>query len=475
MDLLHVKKDQIVDGNGRPVKLRGVNLGGWLMMENFMIGFPGVESSMRAAMARELGPGRAHFFFERLLEHFLTESDIAFLASLGMNGVRLNVNYRHFESDENPFHYLESGFKRVDQVLEWCGKYGVYVVLDLHAVQGFQNSDWHCDNSSRHSFFWHDKLFQDRFVALWEEFARRYKGNPVVAGYGLMNEPLTGEFIGRFDDNHEPEWEVINRVYRRAVNAIRAIDPDHIICLEGDQFSVKFSGLDAPFADNLVYNSHNYNASTFGPGSYPGLIGGERWDTARQEKHFLVDMEGTGFCQMHQVPLWVSEFGAAFSADPVELTDRLRALDEQMDMFDKYGAHWSLWTYKDLGVMGVVNLQPESEYMQAIRPVFNVKQVLRADHWTHFLPPTGAVKLVHQLADLVEDQIDYPAEDSAANHRYMTQHVLNNYVAPMLQPVFARQFRGMSESRLDDVLQSFRFDRCKINQPLVELLKKHIP
>ena len=171
MDLLQVEKDQIVDTSGQPVRLRGVNLGGWMMMENFMTGFPGVESSLRVAMADVLGSSKAHFFFERLLEHFLTEDDIAFLASLGMNGVRLNVNYRHFESDEDPFHYFESGFKRVNQVLEWCGRHNIYVVLDLHAVQGYQNSDWHSDNSSRHSFLWHNRHFQDRFVALWEEFA----------------------------------------------------------------------------------------------------------------------------------------------------------------------------------------------------------------------------------------------------------------------------------------------------------------
>jgi endoglucanase len=474
MDMLQVKKDKIVDASGKPVRLRGVNLGGWMMMENFMIGFPGVESNLRATMAKTLGPSKAQFFFERLLDYFLTEDDFFFLESLGMNGVRLNVNYRHFESDEDPFHYFESGFDRINKVIDWCGKHGIYVVLDLHAVQGYQNSDWHSDNSSRHSFFWHNKQFQDRFVALWEEFARRLKDNPVIAGYGVMNEPLTGEFLGRFDDNHQPEWSVINRIYRRVVNAIRAIDPDHIIYLEGDLFSVKFSGMDAPFAENLVYSSHNYNASTLGPGRYPGMINGEWWDTARQEKHFLVDMEGTSFCQKHQVPLWVSEFGAVCSADPEEVPDRLRALDEQMDMFDKYGAHWSLWNYKDLGVMGMVNVRPESDYMRVIKPTFDIKQELRADHWSHFLPPTSAVQIIHQLADLVEEQIDYPAANSIANHRYMTQHVLNNYVAPLLQPVFARQFQGMSETRLDEMLRSFQFNECKINQPLVEVLKKHL-
>src|SRR5512141_2456186 len=169
----------------------------------------------------------------------------------GATVVRLPVNYRHFERDDAPFQYLEKGFGRLEQMVGWCAKHGLYVIIDLHAVQGWQNTDWHCDNPSRQTLFWTQRQFQDRFVALWEEFARRYKGNPVIAGYGVMNEPLKGELIGSLDDNYQPEWDVLNLVYRLVVSAIRSIDPDHIICLEGDQFSVKFSGLDAPFADNL--------------------------------------------------------------------------------------------------------------------------------------------------------------------------------------------------------------------------------
>jgi len=170
----------------------------------------------------------------------------------------------------------------------------------------------------------------------------------------------------------------------------------------------------------------------------------------------------------------VSEFGAIYSADQVELPDRLLALDEQMSVFDKYAAHWSLWTYKDLGIMGVVNVRPDSGYMRVIQPVFSVKKELHADNWSHFLPPTQAVQLVNQLADLVEEEIDYPVADSVANHRYMAQHLLSNYVAPLLQPVFARQFQGMSETKLDEVLQSFRIQQCQVNQPLLNVLKKHL-
>ena len=90
-----------------------------------------------------------------------------------------------------------------------------------------------------------------------------------------MNEPATGWPNGRFSAEPNSQWEIINAVYRRVVADIRAIDPDHIIFLEGDYYSSQFDGLEAPFAENLVYSSHNYTMAGFGPGPYPGQIRGE--------------------------------------------------------------------------------------------------------------------------------------------------------------------------------------------------------
>ena len=59
----------------------------------------------------------------------------------------------------------------------------------------------------RITLIWHHPHFQDRFVALWEEFARRYKGNPVIAGYNVMNEPVTGAPYGFFGYPYKPDWE----------------------------------------------------------------------------------------------------------------------------------------------------------------------------------------------------------------------------------------------------------------------------
>src|SRR4051794_7337544 len=115
MDFLRVRGSQIVDAQGSSVRLRGTCIGGWMNMEDFINGFSGAEHPLRVEMREVLGTSKADFFFERFLDHFLSEEDIKFLKRLGMTVVRLPLNYRHFEDDEKPFVYKQAGFQRLTQ------------------------------------------------------------------------------------------------------------------------------------------------------------------------------------------------------------------------------------------------------------------------------------------------------------------------------------------------------------------------
>ena len=67
--MLRVSDGRIVDATGAPIQLRGTCVGGWMNMEDFIDGYPGSEHGIRAAMTSMLGPAKAAFFFERLLDH----------------------------------------------------------------------------------------------------------------------------------------------------------------------------------------------------------------------------------------------------------------------------------------------------------------------------------------------------------------------------------------------------------------------
>ena len=366
--MLQTSGNKIIDVNGEEIFLRGTCLGGWMNLENFIVGFPGSENCLRRCMADTIGIEKAEVFFDRLLDYICREEDIAFIKSCGATAIRISVNYRHFERDDCPFSYQEKGFERLKKVLDWCKKHNLYAIITLHAVQGCQNTDWHCDNSSRHSLFWNHPHFQDRFIALWEEFARRYKDNSIIAGYDLINEPNTNSPYGRFSHDYTPDWKSINEVYFRAVRAIRRIDPHHIIILEGDGFSKYFHGLEKPFSENLVYSMHSYNPAGFGKGKYPGVIRNQYWDKSKQLQ-FVQGSEGFRFSQRYNVPLLISEFGSVYNGCEGEIQDRFNAFKDYIDIFNDLGLHWTSWTYKDVGVMGITQLDPDSPYLKLISPI----------------------------------------------------------------------------------------------------------
>jgi endoglucanase len=129
MNFLRVNGRDIVDSEGKKVQLRGT----WMNMEDFINGHPGAEHTLRAQMAEVLGASKAQFFFDRMLDYFFNEDDVIFLRKAGAN-VRFPLNYRHFEDDLAPFKYKESGFARLDKVLDLCEKHDLYVILDLHSA-----------------------------------------------------------------------------------------------------------------------------------------------------------------------------------------------------------------------------------------------------------------------------------------------------------------------------------------------------
>jgi hypothetical protein len=437
-----------------------------MQMENFIDGFPGSEHGLRRRLAETLGAGRAHFLCERLLDHFFAEEDVVFLAGCGVNVLRLPFNYRHLENDAAPFVYLEAGFARLDRALDWCARHGLRAILDLHAVQGWQNPDWHCDNQTRHALLWEHPHFQDRFVALWVEIARRYRGNGTVAAYDVMNEPSTGHPLA------PPDWDALNRLQRRVVAAIREVDPDHIVVLEGDSFASRFAGLDPPFDANLVYSSHNYTDPGFGPGVYPGRFRGRRWDRARHAS-VLRSQEGTRFAREHDVPLWVGEFGSVYNGPADEVGDRLRSLDDQIGVLEEEGVHWTLWTYKDAGVMGWVTLDPECEYLGMVGRLLAEKLELATDSWMGWLPPRSAQRSLHRLARRVDTACGEERPDRRRTRELLSATLLSDCVGALLQPSWARLFRGLSEERLDDILSGFALRHCVPNTGLLDIVRRH--
>jgi endoglucanase len=443
---------RFVDGAGVPVRLRGVGVGGWLNMENFITGYPANESLMRAQVRAVLGDDRYELFFDRLLTAFFGADDAALLAGAGLNCVRLPVNYRHFEHDSRPFEFLPEGFRQLDRVVDACAERGIYSVVDLHALPGYQNHHWHSDNPTHHAGFWEHPHFQDRVVALWEYLADHYRDNPWVAGYNPINEPA------------DESRRVVGPYYRRLVGAIRAVDPNHILFVDGNTYSTEFDIFDEPW-ENTAYVAHDYAAPGLGEGGeYPGLTRGTYVDKAALEAKYR---GRTDYCRRTGTPVWVGEFGPIYTGDERVDAMRRRLLADQLDIYRADDASWSIWTYKDLGLQGVVTVAPGTPYRRRFDEFVAKKHRLGADKWGGGRGPDELTRPFNELMDR-----EFPGFQPYPWGRadWARTLLLNITIAQPLAHEYAALFRGLDDGELIALADSFALENCRVRTTLLDQL-----
>ena len=453
MKWLRTRGPAIVAEDGAAVRLRGVGIGGWLNMENFITGYPATESAHRRAMREVLGERRCELFFDSFLTHFFGSADAAFIASLGMNCVRIPVNCRHWEDDARPAEIDPRGFAHLDRAIDACAAAGLHTVIDMHAAPGAQNHHWHSDNPFHQPLFWRHRSFQERAIALWEAIASRYAGRPEVAGYNLLNEPAdeSGSALASF--------------YRRAIAAIRAVDGRHMVFLDGNRYAREFAGFGEPF-ENAVYAVHQYpgpGAADGGP--YPGESGGRYVDRDAVEAEFR---SMTRYMRERDVPAWIGEFGPVYGAGPERDAQRRRLLADQIEIYEAAGAGWSVWTYKDIGLQGLVTVAPASPWLARTAAVRAKKSAIAADHWGMTTDSMRDV-LDPLMARFAREFPGYEPYPFGAR-RYVEQLVLNICFAEPLSGEFAGCFADASEEECVALGECFAFGNCVENKDLCEVV-----
>lgn len=319
-DMLKVREGKLYTEDGRQIILRGVNLGGWLLQENWMCPVTGGNKTWAnldtlQILERRFSREQVQEIYDVYQDNWITEEDIRDIAGRGLNVVRVPFWYRNFmsdaegtwiaEPDENP------GFQRLDWVIETAGKYGVYVILDMHGCPGGQNMD-HSSGTLAKNELYTNPVYQEAMEKLWTEIAKRYRGEPAVAAYDIMNEPQNNEgyYGAGYYDPWKPEtWEMSNDIYRRMIDAVRKVDPEHVITIEGIWRVTNLPDPESEGWSNMMYQVHFYNEGK----EIAQLIE----DTVR-------------YCKDYGVAVYLGEFS------------NLNALEA----CEAYGVSWTTWTYK---------------------------------------------------------------------------------------------------------------------------------
>jgi endoglucanase len=316
---LHAQGTRIVDASGRPVILRGVNLGGWLVEEMWMMpfetrppegsGFKPIKDhvTLWSTLAKRLGPTEAAGLRTALRNAWLEEPDFNRFQAAGLTCVRLPFLYDLLDEP--------GGYAWLDRAIDWASRRGLYVVLDLHGAPGRQSKDHHTGEENI------DRLFRDpaqvlATEAVWRQVARRYRDRPEVAGYDLLNEPMGAS-------NNAALYPVMDRLYR----AVRAVDARHLVFIEDGYKGV--AGMPCPARmgwTNVVFSLHSY-----------------RFDAKTAQDH--LDSLARLVAQVKQrqqecqVPFYLGEFNLEPQGTPATLGQYIATVEAQ-------GWSWSLWTWK---------------------------------------------------------------------------------------------------------------------------------
>ncbi|MDB4113793.1 cellulase family glycosylhydrolase, partial [Flavobacteriaceae bacterium] len=308
---------KIVDKNDNEVLLRGMGPGGWLVMEGYMnqsAGIAGPQHEIKSKLIELMGKDKTETFFTEWRKNHFTKRDVDSLAAWGFNSIRLPMHYNlmTLPIEDEPIAgqqtWIEEGFTIIDNLLEWARPHNIYIILDMHAAPGGQgyNADISDYDSTKPSL-WESKPNQDKLVALWRKLADRYKDNEWIGGYDLINET-----------NWDlPNGTLLREVFERITAAIREVDKNHIIYIEGNDYANNFTGLTPPWDDNMVYSFHKY------------------WSTVNDDDlDWILPMR-----DQQNVPLWMGESGENSNTWYTRF----------ISLLEKNDVGWAWWTIKKVG------------------------------------------------------------------------------------------------------------------------------
>lgn len=317
---------EIRDGKGKTILLRGVNLGGWLVFEPWMCpmdssGTLADDFSAREVLAKRFGNDTAENLLRVYQENWITEKDFDNIAAKGLNAIRIPFWYRNIQTEDGA--WIPGGLERLDWAVAEAWKRGIYSIIDLHGAPGGQTNGVSVGRKRAKAEFWNNDTHLRRTAAIWRKVAEHYKGNPAVAAYDLLNEPADAPSLGAL-------WSSYDYLYRE----IRAVDPDHIITVEGC-VNTKVGdkhihwGWDAlPHPDffgwkNVLYQIHHYE-----------------WDWDHPEKQIRgVDSQIADWKKNMKlgVPAYMGEF------NPMGVEE---AWVHALEQYTAAGMHWTFWSYK---------------------------------------------------------------------------------------------------------------------------------
>ncbi|KAG8625875.1 hypothetical protein KVT40_006276 [Elsinoe batatas] len=360
-----------------PDKIRGVNLGGWLLLEKWMT--PEVFTGAFAEAKDQYTFDQIEGSQEALEKHwstYITEQDIAKIASWGINTLRIPIGYWAYNhSDDTP--YKTGADKYLKDALEWSRNNNLQVLIDLHGVPGSQNG---FDNSGQAGqALWQKDNNMDAAVSALKQITSIYgteEYSDVVWGIQLVNEPIC--WSNNIDPQKTHDWAKSTFQYLTSAEQV----PYKIIMHDAFEGPKKWADL----GKELNSNTASDPAFWIDTHLYQNQVDEDSQLTQEQHIEKACKWSSTNLIPDEtQVPVIVGEFsaqtnvcvnpdgssiagkqcsteGCQCSVDDMNTWRQpmkdatTKFLEAELDTFEASAAGWFLWSYKAPGTWGLANL-----------------------------------------------------------------------------------------------------------------------
>jgi glucan 1,3-beta-glucosidase len=315
---------------GGGTRIRGVNLGAWLVLEKWMV--PGMYRGTEAEDEYNLCLALGSDAKRRLDEHretFITAEDFRWIKNCGLNAVRLPVGYWALEA---PKPYVENA-RFIDFALEQCSQNGLKLLLDLHGAPGSQNGWDHSGRSGPINWPKDPENIRETLRIL-ESFAQKYGNHPALMGIELLNEP-----------RDQVPLEILQQFYQDAYSRIRPhMNPEVAVVFHDSFRPLAWKNfMQAPAFANVILDTHLYQCFSDDDKTRPAV----------KQLEFSLDRQKTlAKMQQLELPTIVGEWSlslpraAMAGLTPLQVESVIRAYASTQLLSYETTRGWFFWSYK---------------------------------------------------------------------------------------------------------------------------------
>ena len=334
---VRISGTKLIGRDGQTLVMRGTNCGNWMVREPYMMNTSGNldrQFKFDQMLADVCGEEKVEEFDRLWMDNNFCEEDMKFLSQQGFNTLRVPMHYKYFtlpiekEPVAGEQTWLQEGFDRIDSMCVWAERWGILLILDMHACPGGQSSGDICDYDSSKPSLWESEANRTKLTALWQKIAERYKDQKCVAAYDLINEtnwtlPSSNKLL----------WDT----FKAIIKAIRTVDTNHIVIVEGNSYSNDYTGFPSTKMDTkMMLQFHRY-------GVY----------NTKEQVQYMADM-----ATKYRCPVYIGEFGENSNSWTAGC---VRLYEEAMQF-----AAWTCWPMKKSNINSILQVKRVSSYDNVI-------------------------------------------------------------------------------------------------------------